>query len=82
MHFRKVSYTSQVWSERWRWRYSFKIEVATDAAEFTNVIIARFGQRRYLVRESQVSSNVKRGLSAEWQAMNEQIIFCLVAVVA
>ena len=33
---------------------SFKVKIRTKTAKFTNMIIARFRESRYLVRESEV----------------------------
>ena len=33
---------------------SFEVEISTKTAKFTNMIIARFRESRYLVRESEV----------------------------
>ena len=40
---------------------SFKVKIRTNTSKFTNMIIARFRESRYLVRESEVrSGNIQR----------------------
>ena len=50
------SCSSRAWSEQWKWRWwrLFGIEVWTDTAKLTDMVIARFGDRSDLVGKSEV----------------------------
>ena len=44
---------------------SFEVKIRTETAKFTNMIIARFRESRYLVRKVRCSSKIKPRLRAE-----------------
>ena len=51
----------------------FGIEVWTDTAKLTNMVIARFGDRWDLVRKSEVFIKKKPGFRVEWVVSSEEL---------